>query len=153
MSRCGDCSLCCTILAVPELDKPANVPCVHLTKRGCGIYEDRPQACRDYECIFLKVGLQSSFRPSRMRFLVDLHMSGEVGQIKTDPNFPDAAKTAVARKFLRRFRKVPMLEMHPDGGRSRAANKLGREYVLAKGGDPENVPIITTVEAPDVPDS
>ena len=48
--KCGACTLCCTALAVPELDKPNGVPCKHLTPEGCGIYEDRPPSCRAFEC-------------------------------------------------------------------------------------------------------
>lgn len=50
--RCGDCTGCCTALAIAELDKPAGVPCRHLRSDGggCGIYETRPKACREYEC-------------------------------------------------------------------------------------------------------
>lgn len=52
--KCGACTLCCTTLAVPELDKPNGVRCVHLTDQGCGIYEDRPPSCRTFECAWLR---------------------------------------------------------------------------------------------------
>ncbi len=52
--KCGACTLCCTTLAVPELDKPNGVRCVHLTDQGCGIYEDRPESCRTFECAWLR---------------------------------------------------------------------------------------------------
>lgn len=54
--KCGACTLCCTTLAVPELDKPNGVRCVHLTDEGCGIYEDRPPSCRTFECAWLRGG-------------------------------------------------------------------------------------------------
>lgn len=58
MSRkCGACSLCCVLPAIPQLGKPANVPCVHLTPSGCGIYETRPQGCRDFKCEWLRGGV------------------------------------------------------------------------------------------------
>ena len=52
MRQCGPCTLCCTILAVKEIDKPAGVKCKHLTDKGCGIYETRPEECRRYYCLW-----------------------------------------------------------------------------------------------------
>jgi hypothetical protein len=40
--------------AIPQLGKPANVACRHLTAKGCGIYEKRPQVCRDFRCDWLE---------------------------------------------------------------------------------------------------
>ena len=39
---------------MPELDKPNGVPCEHLTEGGCGIYEDRPESCRSFQCAWLR---------------------------------------------------------------------------------------------------
>ena len=61
---CGTCTACCTVLDVPELDKPEGVPCQHLTDQGCGIYEDRPEACRNFKCGYL---LRIDDWPTRMR--------------------------------------------------------------------------------------
>ncbi len=52
--KCGACTLCCTALAVPELDKKNGEPCIHITPEGCGIYEDRPLSCRVFECAWLQ---------------------------------------------------------------------------------------------------
>jgi hypothetical protein len=46
---CGDCTVCCTILAIAALKKPAGVTCVHCDK-GCAIHPTRPQTCRDFYC-------------------------------------------------------------------------------------------------------
>jgi hypothetical protein len=60
---CGDCGLCCTALAVPELDKPNGVECEHLTPEGCGIYDDRPFSCVAFECSWLQGGGRNWDRP------------------------------------------------------------------------------------------
>ena len=52
MRLCGTCTACCTCIGVKALDKPAGVPCKHLTEHGCGIYETRPQECRQYFCLW-----------------------------------------------------------------------------------------------------
>ena len=58
MSYCLDvgkvCTRCCKIEAVQELAKPANTWCKHVCPGGCGIYETRPSACNEYECLALQ---------------------------------------------------------------------------------------------------
>ncbi len=49
---CGDCTACCSLMAIPELDKPHFAACKHLCKQGCSIYESRPDTCRDYTCLW-----------------------------------------------------------------------------------------------------
>ncbi len=49
MRSCGSCSHCCTVLRVVELHKVAGEHCIHQRgSAGCGIYETRPQVCREY---------------------------------------------------------------------------------------------------------
>ena len=62
---CGECRACCTTCAVNELDKPLNTPCVHLAQIGCGIYESRPQSCRDYDCAWLHGHFADEHRPDK----------------------------------------------------------------------------------------
>lgn len=56
--RCNACSVCCVALPIPEGHlamgaKPAGVPCIHLVAHGCGQYENRPVACRNFSCAWL----------------------------------------------------------------------------------------------------
>jgi hypothetical protein len=48
--QCGPCTVCCTELKIPQLRKEARVPCQHLAGSGCGIYETRPDVCREFLC-------------------------------------------------------------------------------------------------------
>jgi hypothetical protein len=50
--RCGECSLCCKLAQVDELDKPSGVWCRHCApgRGGCTIYETRPDVCRNWFC-------------------------------------------------------------------------------------------------------
>lgn len=52
--ECGECTLCCTLCVVEELDKAAGAACVHCDT-GCEIYEDRPQSCRDLRCAYYQM--------------------------------------------------------------------------------------------------
>jgi hypothetical protein len=70
MKSCGPCTLCCTVLDIPELAKPAGRPCVHLGA-GCGIYPDRPTPCRVFTCGWLATeALGEAWRPDIAGFLV-----------------------------------------------------------------------------------
>jgi hypothetical protein len=63
---CGPCRACCVALKIeaPELRKKSGTPCGHLVEKGCGIYESRPQVCRDFLCGWrLLPELDTSWRP------------------------------------------------------------------------------------------
>ena len=75
--RCGTCSLCCTILRVDELAKPAGRDCNHQRgPGGCAIHATRPPICRAYRCLWLQGGLEDDERPDRTGGVVDLETTG-----------------------------------------------------------------------------
>ncbi len=46
---CTQCGACCVAPDIAALDKPLGMRCPHLTDENlCGIYDRRPQICRDY---------------------------------------------------------------------------------------------------------
>ena len=50
---CGECNVCCIVPAVnePALRKPPGCRCVNAqASGGCGIYETRPETCRNFFC-------------------------------------------------------------------------------------------------------
>jgi len=49
-TTCGDCTACCTIFGIAELNKPQHVTCKHLRGSLCDIYEHRPKECAEYFC-------------------------------------------------------------------------------------------------------
>ncbi len=51
---CGGCNVCCTAMHVAPLGKPAGSPCAHQSEAGCGIYHDRPPACRVWFCMWVR---------------------------------------------------------------------------------------------------
>jgi len=65
--RCGSCTLCCRLTAIPELQKPLNTWC-HCCEinKGCRVYKTRPQSCRKFECVWYKKrDLLPELRPDR----------------------------------------------------------------------------------------
>ena len=74
---CGDCTACCTVLAVEELRKPMRWACEHVACDGCRAYEARPQACRDFNCLWLRGAISGdeSRRPDNLGVLFDFFHS------------------------------------------------------------------------------
>jgi hypothetical protein len=92
--ECGACDVCCVVfeIQVPSIAKPAGVPCRHLTKGGCAIYESRPDMCRHWLCGWRLIpGLPENWRPDISGILVH--------QMKcTEPDYgPDALIISLSR--------------------------------------------------------
>lgn len=51
---CKDCTLCCKLVSVYEIQKPAQSWCEHCTIGvGCKVYDTRPADCRTFYCGWL----------------------------------------------------------------------------------------------------
>jgi hypothetical protein len=88
--ECGECTLCCKLMGVGELKKPAGTWCTHCTG-GCSIYETRPQECRDFVCAWLEShALDERWKPSRCKFVVFAEPGSVNLKVSVDPARPDA---------------------------------------------------------------
>ena len=60
--------MCCIVLEIEELKKPAGPACPNcVAGGGCAVYTTRPQVCRDFECEWLTDrALPRPFRPDRI---------------------------------------------------------------------------------------
>ena len=115
---CGSCQLCCKLVPVPVIEKPAGKRCRHQrTGKGCMIYDNRPFDCRSWSCRWLAdrantLGMQ---RPDRSHFVIDLVPDTitrkfddpaipdqQVGviQVWIDPAFPEVLKGAELRGYM-----------------------------------------------------
>ena len=63
--KCGECTVCCTLSVVEELNKKAGERCFNCIGNGCSIYEKRPQVCKDFECAYLQGGNNIELRPDK----------------------------------------------------------------------------------------
>lgn len=50
---CGPCTACCRTFPVLALDKQENESCGNLCPSGCSIYTEKPDACSEFECLWL----------------------------------------------------------------------------------------------------
>jgi hypothetical protein len=120
MRQCGECTACCTALAVQELDKPRYRPCQHLGEAGCGAYQSRPGSCRDYQCLWLQGFLGDEDRPDRLGVIVtvtrDPHRP-ELGNIPMLVEYqPGALRKPRVIDSIRQFREhKPVVVITPAG--------------------------------------
>ncbi len=72
VKECGDCTLCCKLLQVSELEKPQGRLCVHVDgSKGCAIYSERPQSCRSFHCLWLMdPHLDEAWKPNNCKMVL-----------------------------------------------------------------------------------
>ena len=64
-NECGECTVCCTLCVVPEINKEAGEDCINCDKGGCQIYGDHPKSCKDFNCAYLEGGKDLNLRPDK----------------------------------------------------------------------------------------
>lgn len=110
---CGDCSLCCVVLRVDELEKLGGVRCRELRSPeaaralggGCGIHERPPAICRRYRCAWLQGHFEEDDRPDRLGAVLDVVTSGASTRIEVHLAAPDAfERSPRLREIAERFR-------------------------------------------------
>jgi hypothetical protein len=125
---CGTCTFCCTMVPVEApLFKAAGVKCEHVCGKGCGIYPNRPDPCRYWNCAWLyQMATAGMRRPDHAGYVVDPmpqellinHKPAMVVQVWVDPKRPDAWRDPALLAYLEhvaaRFRMPAMVRWsHP----------------------------------------
>jgi hypothetical protein len=104
-------------MRVPALNKSAGQPCRHQTPQGCGIYEQRPEVCRVWYCMWVRdqqgVFLENH-RPDRLGLFFSAKQDPRSQRtiIGAHEIFPGAIRQPEAQRlieFLRQFAPVQML--------------------------------------------
>ena len=87
---CGDCTLCCKVMAIEELSKPTGQWCRHCKPgRGCQIHDSRPGECRDFNCLWLiDQRFGPHWRPNKSKLVLTTSADGI--EVRCDASFPDA---------------------------------------------------------------
>jgi hypothetical protein len=126
---CGDCTACCRILPVPEIDKPALTRCAHQRHgKGCSIYDKRPMSCRLWSCLWLTDEATSDLsRPDRSHYVLDPvpdyvtatyddqpSQDWPVMQIWVDERHPDAHRDPALRAMLDKFMVMSIVRTGSD---------------------------------------
>lgn len=95
---CQTCNLCCKLLGVLEIEKPAHTWCSHCApgREGCTIYETRPGSCQTYECFYYTMKdrgetIPTSLRPDRCHVIIDASLDGLEHSVRVDPGYGEDA--------------------------------------------------------------
>ncbi len=88
--QCGDCTLCCKVMAIEQLAKPASTWCPHCKPgRGCLVYDRRPAECRAFNCLWLvDARFGPHWKPAKSKMV--LTASDDGLEIRCDPGFPES---------------------------------------------------------------
>jgi hypothetical protein len=107
---CGSCSLCCKLLSIEGVEERSGWTwCKHCRpgKGGCGIYDNRPDACRNFVCGWLSGGLDTVLDPERWypakaRMMITAEaVDTEVHVvIQVDPSFPERWRESPYREDI-----------------------------------------------------
>jgi hypothetical protein len=102
--ECGDCSLCCKVVPVPQLEKPKDEWCKHCApgKGGCLIFgqEERPYACGAYQCMWTRqYDWPEWLKPSQSRVVFE-RVTDTIMLGTCDPDMPDHWKKSAGFKRL-----------------------------------------------------
>ena len=117
MRTCGTpgdmCNLCCKLVPVAALDKPADQWCQHAVKgRGCGIYANRPSMCQTWRCFWIEDAeklVPQLRRPDKAHYVIDIgatvvKIDGKplgASQIYLDPGYTGAWRSdQVLRRLI-----------------------------------------------------
>jgi hypothetical protein len=95
---CGECTACCTVMAVKEIGKLQDVTCEHVCAEGCSIYTNRPSSCRDFNCLWRYEFGEFGDRPDKLGLVFHPTGQSEFGQfICVREVWPGAIEAAQSR--------------------------------------------------------
>jgi len=116
--QCGACGLCCKTMVIAELKKPKDSWCPNFARgRGCTIYADRPQSCRDFTCFWLlDPAMGPEWKPDKCKMVLDarqdwlvVHVDPAVqGPWRQEPYF--SYLTEMAGRNIARGARVLVME-------------------------------------------
>jgi len=100
---CGDCTLCCKVMAIEEIAKPAGDWCRHCKPgRGCRIYDSRPAECRAFNCLWLTDGrFGPDWKPNKSKLVLTTSADGL--EIRCDPSLPNAWRSEPFHNGIKRL--------------------------------------------------
>lgn len=121
--KCGPCSACCVILGVPEIDKSSHCECPNRQRgwKACAIYDDRPQSCRDFACMWLEGHFANRDRPDEIGCIFQASNLPGVGPaLVSHEVHENASRRGRAKAIIERVaRGMPVIVIPHDNGKPR----------------------------------
>lgn len=134
MRDCGECSACCRLPEISEINKPANTPCKHLCSKGyeCKIYRGRPKMCADYKCCWLSGFGKNKDRPDKSGVLVESKET-QFGLLMVAKSFKKGAiKTDAGQETINRIAASSICLVVQDDDMDRVYKIMGPEHLVKK---------------------
>jgi hypothetical protein len=100
MGECNGCTLCCLLTDLPILEKPAGVMCKHCTSNECGIYQDRPKACRDFLCAYRTEDMPDAMHPNNCHIMLEKVDGCDTYVGTVDPKYRGAWVSEAVNEFV-----------------------------------------------------
>jgi len=131
--ECGDCTACCTLSVVEELNKKAGQECIFCVNKGCQIYGEHPKVCKDFECAYLQGGSNIELRPDKSGVMF-VKKNERIFSGILVPGVPvsDLAKGQIA-SFKKQGYSVVMLKLgekpHIELAKGHKQGEIYKEYV------------------------
>jgi hypothetical protein len=132
MRNCGECSACCRLPEIQEINKPPATPCQHLCAKGygCKIYENRPQMCADYKCCWLMGFGAKSDIPEKSKVLVE-SKDTQFGLVMVAKSLcPGATETEAGRRAINRIAKNSICLVTNDNDVNRVSRIAGSKKLI-----------------------
>ena len=133
--QCGSCSMCCKLMGVPEVKKEHEW-CPHADPggKGCTIYLQRPERCRDFHCMWLLSPTQfpEYWFPAKAKIVVNTlieHGASYVAFI-VDPAYPN------------RWREKPYFSDIKAIAAAGIKGRLGKKWTTVISIKGEKIPVI-----------
>ena len=129
--ECGDCTVCCTVMAVTELRKPSRRACEHVGRDGCRIHPERPASCRLFHCLWLRgaVAGDESLRPDAFGVMLDYFVTRDSGEehLIAFEVWPGALDEPASRALLEELSRTRAVRLsYRDGRWSELARETPR---------------------------
>jgi|TARA_R110000796_G_scaffold24033_1_gene68745 hypothetical protein len=101
---CGDCTLCCDLLPIPEIKKPHSQLCGDcVLSVGCSIHSTRPESCRTFNCLYIESDeseMGNSLKPNKSNVIFE-KLTTNIYIAINHYNEPTAYKSKLVLDFIK----------------------------------------------------
>ena len=99
-------------MGIVEMEKPRGVWCDHAVPgQGCAIYDQRPQSCRVFSCLWLlDPALGEEWKPEKSKLVIVPDNDNKATRVYVDSSSPDAWKREPYHRALLDFMQNGLLE-------------------------------------------
>lgn len=139
---CGDCQACCYAPRLDEMKKPSFTRCRNQGEGECTDYDNRPDLCRKFECLWLQGHWEENDRPDKSGMMLTCRDHEKYGPWVSLHVVSDEALQSKSNKeiLIDLVKKTVVIEMQPRSMRMIGGPKERADKFMALSED-EQVPL------------